>query len=64
MNPPTPVSPDTLGVASRFAAVLTAAAIAVALTSLLGWSFVDSTRIARWIEPAPVGQTLPARVVL
>jgi hypothetical protein len=31
---------------------LTAAAAALALTWALSWSFVDSTRVARWVSAA------------
>jgi hypothetical protein len=36
---------------------LTAAAAALVLTWVLSWSFVDSTRVARWVSAADVAAT-------
>ena len=36
---------------------LTAAAAALVLTWALSWSFVDSTRVARWVSAADVAAT-------
>ncbi len=63
IHPETPSA--LLAPSARRAAALAAAVVALALTGLAGWGFVDSTRVARWVEPAAAAaQTLPARVVL
>ena len=36
---------------------VTAAAIALAMTWVLSWSLVDSTRVARWVSVADVAAT-------
>ena len=56
----------SLVVPSRRRVVALAAAVtALTLTSVVSWGFVDSTRVARWVEPAGAAATvLPARVVL
>jgi hypothetical protein len=64
MNPANTDPSATLDTSTRRAAALAAAAVALALTWLFSWGFVDSTRVARWIEPAAASQTMPARVVL
>ena len=63
----------------RFLAACRAAAVALAVTWVVGWGFVDSTRVARWVSPAAVAVaqvahaasgagavagSLPAKVVL
>ena len=66
MNAFRPESPVALVAPSaRRAVALAAAVTALALTWLIGWGFVDSTRVARWVEPAgAAASVLPARVVL
>jgi hypothetical protein len=39
---------------------LTAAAVAVSLTWVAAYGFVDSTRVARWVQVAQVATTLVA----
>ena len=41
--------------------VLLAGVVALLLTSIMGWGFVDSTRVARWVA---VAADLPATVVM
>jgi hypothetical protein len=38
------------------AQVFSAAAVAALLTCVMSWSFVDSTKVARWVRPADVLQ--------
>ena len=66
MNSTYPESPLAALVPSpRRAAAVAAAVIALALTWMVGWGFVDSTRVARWVDPASAASSvLPARVVL
>ena len=41
--------------------VLLAGVVALLLTSIMAWGFVDSTRVARWVA---VAADLPATVVM
>jgi hypothetical protein len=54
---------QTLSTPMLFACVL-----ALVLTSVMSWGFVDSTRVARWVQAAPAmaiaAADLPARVVM
>lgn len=45
---------------NSYAAHSFAAVVAVALTTLVGWSFIDSTHVARWVSADTVAQVQPA----
>ena len=46
----------------RVAKATSAAVIALVVTWLMSWSFVDSTRVARWVTAADVAASAAAHV--